>query len=89
MTSAISAIQANTNASTTSLSVRSEQVPSATSQTTTLPSKSGALTEDTVQLSDSAQQYLQSSQSKETLVEQLVRAAAAGDSGALSLLAVV
>ncbi len=54
------------------------------------PASSAAITEDTVQLSTTAQQHLQSSaQQARGIVEQLVQAAAAGDSGALSLLTVV
>ena len=90
MTTAANVTQANTNVLTASLipSAQSLGLPSSTS----VP-KTNAYAEDSVHLSDTALQYLQSSQTKATqnqnFVEQLVRAAAAGDSGALSLLTVI
>jgi hypothetical protein len=93
MASAISAIHGGNNASATSLSV-SQSVVGALNL---IPSnvthgKASANIEDTVQLSDSAQQYIKASQSSaqqnRNIIEQLVQAAAAGDVAALSLLTI-
>lgn len=80
MTNGITAVQA------------SAEISGASQNSTHAASSKAASKEDSVQLSESAQQYLQSSENKaaqdRSLVEQLVQAAAAGDSGALSLLMV-
>ncbi len=94
MASAISAIHGGNNVSSaTSLSVihkvasASKLIPS-----NATPPKAAANVEDTVQLSDSAHQFLQAAQTdpqqNRGIVEQLVRAAAAGDVAALSLLTI-
>jgi hypothetical protein len=92
MTTGIAAIQANTGASISILSGGTAGVLPRTSQQSGLTGTTGGK-EDTVQLSATTQRFLQTSQTQETqargLVEQLVRAAAAGDTGALSLLTVI
>jgi hypothetical protein len=93
MTTGTAAIQANTGASISILSGKTAGVtlPRTFQQSGT--TGTGASKEDTVQLSATTQRFLQTSQTQETqaksLVEQLVKAAAAGDSGALSLLTVI
>ncbi len=98
MTTGIAAIQ--TNASVSFLSGRdlAQSTQRISQQPSTIPSPQAsgtdsAIKEDTVQLSATTQRYLQSSQTQETkargLVAQLVQAAAAGDTGALSLLTVI
>ncbi len=88
MTTAVSANPANANATTPFFEVRP---PTATASATS-SSKSAYANEDTVELSNTAQQYL-ASQSDSTeaqgMVAKLVRAAADGDTGALSLLTVI
>ncbi len=87
MISNLSAIQTNESAST---SLESHTLSSAKISASSSAAESRG---DTVQWSNAAQQYLQASQSNSTeihgMVEQLVRAAAAGDTGALSLLTVI
>jgi hypothetical protein len=93
MTDGISAIQANTNVLTASAGASRTAAYSTTSAASTAAASKTQAPEDTVQLSDPVQQYLQASQSDEAktrgLVEQLVQAAATGDTGALSLLTVI
>jgi hypothetical protein len=87
MTTQISATPTFSNVvATTSLSTSSGAATTYTAQTSSR--------EDSVQLSDAAQQYLSGSNQDSTtnnsldMVKQLVMAAAAGDVGALSLLTV-
>jgi hypothetical protein len=99
MTTGTAAIQANTGASLSFLSnggaISSRRVSQ--QPLTVLTGQSGAgqsaTPEDSVQLSDTTQQIWQSAQSQDSqskgLVAQLVQAAAAGDTGALSLLTVI
>ena len=94
MATAISAIHSGNNVSSaTSLSV-SQKVVGASKliPSNAAPPPASTKAEDTVQLSDSAQQYLKAAQSSAQqnrgIVEQLVQAAAAGDVAALSLLTV-
>ncbi len=100
MTTATVAIPANTGASISFLTsgARASSSQRVSQQPQTVPAAqpapvSTAPKEDTVQLSATTQSYLQGSQTQATqakgLVAQLVQAAAAGDTGALSLLTVV
>jgi len=99
MTTGTAAIQANTGASVSFLSSggaissrRVSQQPVTVLAGQLAASQTGT-TEDSVQLSNTTQQIWQSAQSQESqskgLVAQLVQAAAAGDTGALSLLTVI
>ncbi len=100
MTSGITAIeasasQASANESTLSLGVRQAAATSLTSAASaTSNTKTSSSREDTVQLSSSAQQYLQaasqvSAGATDSTLKNLVKAVAAGDNGALSLLLVI
>jgi len=98
MTTGITAIQANAVASGSFLNngtsgISSSRILQISQPSTAAQTQQTRPAGDTVQLSDTAQQYLQSSQTQATqaksLVERLVQAAASGDSGALSLLTVI
>ncbi len=88
MTTAVSANPANANTTTPFVEVR----PPAASASAASNSNSAHGNEDTVELSNTAQQYLASqsdSTEAEGTVAKLVRAVADGDTGALSLLTVI
>ena len=85
----ISDIPTIANTATPSFEVRT---PTSTLSSTSTP-KAAQSQEDSVELSSAAQQYLTAYQAYsnpgQELVAQIVRAAASGDSGALSLLTVI